>query len=179
MFFGKNCVCPISPCIEPRVEAVSTPRSTSFSAATSWSVKYSGRRQSYASVAIDEREQRGLADLERAPARNDRVGAALGEKFGQREAETALAAIRVDGGGGVIRLHRGRDAGSPDALRARLRGELLLPAQGSPDALRARLRGELLLPALEAGRGVAACRRQHRTGTAEKSGEADEREVEG
>ena len=62
-----------------------------------------------------------------APLRDDGRSPALGEKLIEREIETALAAVGIDGRLRVVRRHQGLDGAGADALGPRLAGEFLLP----------------------------------------------------
>src|SRR5215217_5105208 len=96
------------------------------------------RPRRHAVALLDLREQRGVRLLERAPARNDRRAAALGQELVERQPEAALAAVGGDRRRGIVGAHERRDGRGAD------------PAS--------RLLGELPLPALEPGRRVAALR---------------------
>src|SRR6185369_18074923 len=72
-------------------------------------------------------EQRALRRLQLPPLRDDRRSPALGEKLVERETETALAAVGVDGRLRVVRRHQRLDGAGADALGLRLAREFLLP----------------------------------------------------
>src|SRR5215204_6260699 len=80
---------------------------------------------------------------ERAPARDDRRAAALGQELVERQAEAALAAVGGDRRGCIVRAHEGRDRGAADAPCLDLGGELLLPPL-EPGCRIAALRGARL-----------------------------------
>src|SRR5262249_12337832 len=104
----------------------------------------------HAIALLDARKQRALALLQRTAARHDGGSAALGQKLIERQFETSLAPVRRNRCARIVRRRHGGEAGRADARRARLAGELLLPA-------------------LEAARAVAARRGARCAGAEERS----------
>src|SRR4029450_1577968 len=86
---------------------------------------------------LDRRKECRMGLLERAPARDDRRAATLGEKLIERQTEAPLATVSRDGCCRIRSRHEGCDGGGADTF--------------CPCFV-----GELLLQGLEAGRGAAA-----------------------
>jgi hypothetical protein len=63
-----------------------------------------------------EAKQRALRRLQLPPLCDDRRSPALGEKLVERETETALAAVGVDGRLRIVRRHQRLDGAGADAL---------------------------------------------------------------
>src|ERR1700687_3987329 len=85
------------------------------------------RARRHAVALLNGSKQRSLRLLQCASTRDDRRGAALGEKLVERQAKTSLAAVGGDGRAGIVRRHQGRDGRGADAFRPRFACELALP----------------------------------------------------
>ena len=81
----------------------------------------------YAEALFKGCEEGRLGLLECTPMRHNGPAAALGEKLIERETETALAAIGIDGRLRVVRRHQRLDGRSADALGAGFAGKFLFP----------------------------------------------------
>src|SRR6266571_5063844 len=124
MLFGKNCVWPISPCMEPRVPGERTPRSPEARLHSPNGQEWPRRD---AEALLDRREECGIGLLERPPARDDGRAATLSEKLIERQTEAPLATVGRDGCSRIGSRHEGCDSGGADAPCPRFIGALLLP----------------------------------------------------